>query len=267
MPSEDERVALVAQRYSSDADAYARLFAPVLHEVSRMFVADLPMVNARVVVDAGCGAGTVLPDLGASAPDAFVLGVDLAEGMLRVARASGWGALAAGDLRALALRDACVDAVVCAFMLHHMPDPLAALREMRRVVAAGGIAATITWGALGSFEAEEDWKAELDAAGAAEISPAVANHDRLDTPEKMTRLFVDAGFGAAQAWSETSHHVWEAGAFLEWVTGGGMSRRRFESLEAGARELVLARTRERLARADAEALTLPLPVVFCVATA
>lgn len=43
-----------------------------------------------------------------------------------------------GDLEALPLDDRTVDAAVCLLVLHHLPDPLAACREVARIVKPGG---------------------------------------------------------------------------------------------------------------------------------
>jgi ubiquinone/menaquinone biosynthesis C-methylase UbiE len=265
--SDDGRVAQVARRYSSDADTYSRCFAPVLHRVSAGFVRELPLHRARVIIDTGSGVGSLLGDLRAAAPEALVIGIDLAEGMLRVARASGESALVAGDLRALPVRDGGADVITNAFMLQHIPEPQIVFAEMRRIVRTDGLAGILTWAPLGKFEAEEVWKATLDEAGAPELTPPVANHRLFDSPEKMTALLSGAGFTTVESSSAAFSHEWDVPTFLAWVTGAGMSRRRFEALDPSARDRVLATMRTRLTHMDAGALTLPLPVVFSVARA
>jgi SAM-dependent methyltransferase len=46
----------------------------------------------------------------------------------------------AGDLTRLPVRSAAVDALVCYHVLEHVPDDLAAMRELARVLAPGGVA-------------------------------------------------------------------------------------------------------------------------------
>lgn len=86
--------------------------------------------------DLGCGPGHVaayLADRGAR-----VLGVDLSPGML--AQAPPGLPVAAGDLLALPLADGALAAAVAFYSLIHLPagSEVAALRELRRVLAPGG---------------------------------------------------------------------------------------------------------------------------------
>jgi ubiquinone/menaquinone biosynthesis C-methylase UbiE len=111
----------------------------------------LAMLSPRwVVADLGCGTGNATELL---APHVErVIAVDQVEPMLDAARlrleAGGIKNVqfAPGSLEKLPLKDASVDAAVCVLVLHHIADPLKALKEMRRVVRAdrgGGVALVI----------------------------------------------------------------------------------------------------------------------------
>lgn len=92
--------------------------------------------DGEVAVDVACGTGKLAADLARLAPGATVIGLDFSVEMLR--RADGAVPVAAGDALALPLRDASVDLITIAFGLRNLPDPLAGLREFRRVLRPGG---------------------------------------------------------------------------------------------------------------------------------
>ena len=95
-----------------------------------------------IVLDVGCGPASITASLArATGPSGLVLGVDLSEAMLaRAVRAETGpqiGFLHA-DAQRLPLRDATVDVVVSMAVLQLIPDPVAALSEMARVLRPGG---------------------------------------------------------------------------------------------------------------------------------
>ena len=104
-------------------------------------VAGLVPVGARVL---DCAAGTGLFSLAAAERAGFVLCTDLSEAMLerakRKARRKGLSNLrfARRDVTALPDPDGGFDAVIAANVLHLLPSPELAVRELWRVTALGG---------------------------------------------------------------------------------------------------------------------------------
>jgi SAM-dependent methyltransferase len=94
------------------------------------------------VLDAGCGNGEYLRALAGQPVQAA--GCDLSMGMLRSA---AHPALVNADITALPLQDGTFDVVLAAHMLYHVPDRQAAVRELRRVLAPGGVRIAVTNGA------------------------------------------------------------------------------------------------------------------------
>ena len=92
----------------------------------------------EIVLDVGCGTGWFAAGLQRARPDLTVLGLDLSAGMLSKARAAGAGDLVQGDGTGLPFADATFDVVVGRGVLHHLPDPLSALIEWRRVMRPDG---------------------------------------------------------------------------------------------------------------------------------
>lgn len=126
-------------------------------ENSAGFLLDVLGPGTRVL-DVGCGPGTITVDLAQRVAPGRVVGVDRAAEVLErareAARLTGIDTVefAVGDVYALDLPDASFDVVYAHQVLQHLTDPVAALREMRRVCDAGGVVAardsdyaTFTW--------------------------------------------------------------------------------------------------------------------------
>lgn len=111
-------------------------------------------LDARTVLDAGCGTGYAAKMLQACFPQAQLLQLDLAHGMLCAARgqqATGvqrlWGRLKGesypmqlgGDIEALPLADASVDVIWSSLTLQWCETPDAAFAEAMRVLRPGGL--------------------------------------------------------------------------------------------------------------------------------
>jgi ArsR family transcriptional regulator len=122
------------------------------------------------VVDLGTGTGSLLPLLHRHA--ARVIAVDLSRGMLKRARtrlADGDGPvdLVRADTETLPLPDASVDGVVANMVLHHLPRPEVAIREMARVLRPEGR------GVIVDFEThDEAWLLEEEGHLWAGFDPA-----------------------------------------------------------------------------------------------
>jgi SAM-dependent methyltransferase len=103
--------------------------------------------DGKVVVDFGCGPGHDLVGFGTYSKPSTLIGIDvsptsLAEAGDRLALHGIAGELIRLDpaAAALPLADASVDYVHSSGVLHHTPDPLAMLREFRRVLRRDGSA-------------------------------------------------------------------------------------------------------------------------------
>lgn len=115
---------------------YRALHARVIAALGRE-----PGDPALPVLDAGCGTGGLLRRLAAVFPDRRFAGVDVAEGAVRRARRKAPAAmLAVASITALPFPAASFGAVVsCDVLCHRRVDEAAALAELRRVLAPGGV--------------------------------------------------------------------------------------------------------------------------------
>jgi ubiquinone/menaquinone biosynthesis C-methylase UbiE len=105
------------------------------------------------LLDVGCGPGTITADLAAAVAPGRVVAIDRAETVLAEARtAVPIAEVRTGDVYALDEPDGSFDVAHAHQVLQHLTDPVAALREMRRVTRPGGLVAirdadyaAITW--------------------------------------------------------------------------------------------------------------------------
>ena len=132
-----------AARYGPRARPFHRAFFGTRLRLAAEALMQLP-AGSRVV-DVGCGPSPLAPGL--RARGISVVGVDLAPGMLRAARAAG-ALPVLGSAAALPLADGSADAMVLLGVTTYAPDPGPLLREARRVLRPGGIlvvTATNAW--------------------------------------------------------------------------------------------------------------------------
>src|ERR1044072_704228 len=111
------------------------------------------------VLDLGCGPGTITADIARRVAPGRVLGIDLSTAVIEEARRdAGGGAnveFSVGDLYALEMNDHTFDVVHAHQVLQHLPDPVRALREMKRVCKPGGLVAARA-GDYGAFRWSPD---------------------------------------------------------------------------------------------------------------
>ncbi len=99
------------------------------------------------LLDIGCGPGTITIDLARLVAPGVVLGLDASADVVAQAATAAAEAgvpnleFCVGDVHALDVTDDSFDVVHAHQVLQHLTDPVAALREMRRVCRPGGVVA------------------------------------------------------------------------------------------------------------------------------
>lgn len=145
---DDQRLAtVVAERqsrsrafFSSAAGQWDRLRREMFGERFDLLALAALLDEDWTVADLGCGTGQISATL---APFVRrIIAVESSGAMLKAARRRLEGLdnveLRRGELEALPIDDASIDAAAIYLVLHHVPDPVAVLRETARALRPGG---------------------------------------------------------------------------------------------------------------------------------
>ncbi|MBR3664340.1 MAG: metalloregulator ArsR/SmtB family transcription factor [Desulfovibrio sp.] len=142
----DERNARSRHFFDAIAEKWDDLNREILGDVDlQEAICESVPDNCKTAADLGCGTGSVLTALVQRVP--MVIGVDNSQRMLEFCakrfqnadQVSGRLSLRIGELTHLPFRDRELDFACINLVLHHLSDPVAALRETRRCLEPGGI--------------------------------------------------------------------------------------------------------------------------------
>jgi len=147
-----------AERYDRIAEGYARWWGPIIAPAALGaldLVDDAVRAGTAHVLDVGTGTGTLAIAAVRRWPGVQVTAIDASRGMIEKAAAEARRQLAVRDRRRLDLRvafaddlpldDGSVDVAVSSFVLQLVPNRFRALREVHRVLRAGGVFGWVSW--------------------------------------------------------------------------------------------------------------------------
>ncbi|GAB2750591.1 class I SAM-dependent methyltransferase [Kitasatospora kifunensis] len=139
------RKAALAHAFSLAADEYDEANGGFFNPIGARLARLAGLRPGDRVLDIGCGRGAVLfAALAEVGREGYVVGVDLAPGMVRAtaAQAAGRGlrnvCVRVDDAEALGFPDGSFEAALSSFAVIFTPDPAAALASVRRVLVPGG---------------------------------------------------------------------------------------------------------------------------------
>jgi SAM-dependent methyltransferase len=190
------------------------------------------------VLEAGCGVGAQTVALARNSPKARILAVDVSSDSIDQARRRlerhGFDhvELAQADVRDLGLPSAGFDHVFVCFVLEHLPEPLAALRELRRVLRPGGTLTVIEGDHGSAFMHPDDADARAAVACLVELQRRAGGDARIG--RRLTQLLLQSEFTAVRTVPLT---VYADGPRRELAEG--FTRRTFAAMVAATREAAL----------------------------
>ncbi len=181
--------------------------------------------DTDALLDVGCGVGTITLDLAERLSNGSVHGIEPAENILGDVRTGAEQrglsnvTIEIGDVYRLSYDDDTFDVTHAHQVLQHLSDPVAALREMRRVTKSGGLVAVRDADYAGMFWAPADPR--LDHWMDVYRKVAKRNDAEPDAGRFLLRWALDAGFTdiepSASTWvfaTEVDREYW-GGAWAE----------------------------------------------------
>lgn len=137
------------------------------------------------ILDLGCGVGRFGRTwLARGIPDVRMVGMDLQVELLHDAD-TGYLGRVEGDVHRMPLRDDAFGAVVVANALHHIAEPVEALREIGRVLRPGGVVV--------AYDPRELSTIELIKKVVRRKNEAFTEDHRAFRPDEYRQLFAEAG--------------------------------------------------------------------------
>jgi SAM-dependent methyltransferase len=270
--------------YDEIAEGYARHWGPVIRPGAER-VLDLigPAIDAAIgmarepaLLDIGTGTGTLAIAALERWPALQVTGVDPSTGMLDLARRAAEERLPrdhraryrteAGWADELPFGDRTFDMAVSSFVLQLVPNRLAALREVHRVLRPAGVFAWVAWQrADRPYEPDRIANDVLDEAGFDPPDDGGRNGD-VASAGAAAHAMRRAGFRDVRAHTDELVHAWDPAGYVAFFTEFD-EESLFAELEPRERRQITAKIRRRLERLTAEQLTLRLPVVHAIGRA
>jgi SAM-dependent methyltransferase len=168
-------------------------------------------------LDVACGTGVLTRELDARvAPGGAVIGLDVNEGMLAVARrrtsSITWEQ---GEAEALPFDDDRIDAVTCQFGLMFFRDRKQAIREMLRVLRPGGRLAVAVWDKLENVPGYAAAAALLQRLFGADVAEGLRAPYCLGDVRVLTELFDDSSLSGLSV--ESRDGVVEFPSIRDWM--------------------------------------------------
>jgi len=252
------------------AEIYDAQFVPALFAPWGEVLADAARIAAgQQVLDVGCGTGALALDAAARVgTSGAVTGLDANAQMLAVARRKATNVRwIEGRAEALPFADASFDAVASQFALMFFDDRAQGLREMARVLRAGGRLAVAVCDALERSPGYCAFAALLERLFGAAIADAFRAPFALGDAARLAALCEQAGIGGAEieARSGTLRFA-SIDALVSserecvWTLGGLLDAAQFERLLAASREALAP-----FAQADG-AIAFDMPALLITAT-
>ena len=238
--------------FDVSAEAYARFMGRYADPLAPLFADWAEVAEGQRVLDVGCGPGALTAQLVDRVGAGAVAAVDPSEPFVAATSARFPDVdVRPGVAEQLPFDDDAFDVTLAQLVVHFMADPVAGLREMRRVTRPGGVVAACVWDHAGdSGPLSLFWRAvhEADPAARGEAGLAGAREGHLvDLAEAAGLREVESARLTVAVPYETFDEWWEP-----FTLGVGPAGSYVTGLAEPARTALRSRCEDRLPPAPFE---------------
>lgn len=196
---------VVQEQYNQKAGKYDRRWRGYLNKTLSLLKSWAQILPGETVLDVACGTGELERLLLSENPQQKITGVDLSEEMVKTAKQklSAYPQLVWKTAKAseLPFDNARFDIIVCASAFHYFDEPLACLKETKRVLKSDGRIVILDW-------CKDYWGCRILDLGLKVFDPA---YQRCYTQKELHDLLIKAG------WEIRRHTKFRYGILWEFM--------------------------------------------------
>lgn len=244
MLSKQETIAKAETVFNAASDYFDAPALSFWNRFGQQTIDRLSLRQGDRVLDVCCGTGaSAIPAAISVGSSGQVLGIDIAQSLLQLARHKSQQQglenieFRYGDFENLGLPNESFDAIVCVFGIFFVPDMLAAIRELWRMVRPGGKLAITSWGEKIFEPAYQVFWRAIEAERP-DLYKKYTPWDLISEPASLQALLATGGATNVEVFAEAGTH--ELASPEDWwtmVLGGGL-RGTIDQLDPLARERV-----------------------------
>jgi ubiquinone/menaquinone biosynthesis C-methylase UbiE len=269
MTSKEEAIEKARKTFNTASDYFDAPALSFWNRFGQQTINHLSLQTGDRVLDVCCGSGaSAIPAALRVGSTGYVLGVDIAESLLELARNKSQQQglenieFRCGDLENLNLPSNSFDAIVCVFGIFFIPDMVKAIRELLRMLSPGGKLAITSWGE-NVFEPANKVFWNLIETERPDLHKKFTPWDRINNPSSLKALLLEAVATEVEVFSEEGFH--QINSPEDWwtiVMGGGL-RGTIEQLDFVTRERIREANLEYLQQNKVDSLA--VNVLYAVA--
>lgn len=225
--------------FAVPADAYDRFMGRYSGPLAPLLADYASVGDGQRVLDVGCGPGALTVELVERVGAASVAAIDPSGSFVEACldRCPGVD-VRQGEAESLPFGDDTFDVALAQLVVHFMEDPLAGVREMRRVSRAGGLVAacvwdheggggplTLFWAAVQDLDASAEGERSLAGARQGDLGSLLAEAGLHQVDERPLTISVEhAAF--EEWWEPFTLGVGPAGSYVSGLDSEGRTQLR-----------------------------------------